>query len=208
MFNSKNLLKLFKYKSKNALPFGLLILLSCWSLALPAQVQNVNIVTLKEKGVVLVRLPTQKAKIKALEDLGKFEEAASLKAELVRSHEEITLVFKEKFTFCPVFFFYAENSGAIVDEGPGGFLMDATLEPVDLAPEYFIVAEFNRSPERGISGLVAYDSKLNPIPHPFPNFVRNHSIFFFWTRTKGNIVKRWNGDLEFYYSKKASTKRG
>lgn len=185
---------------KNATARFLAFLAWCFA-AMATHAQQADIQQLKNEGVVLVRLPTQKAKIKALEDLGKLEEAATLKAELAKSHGEIAQVFREKFTFCPVLFFYAENSGAIADSGPAGFLMDATLNPVDLAPNYFIVAEFNRSPEKGISGLVAYDMKMVPLKHPFPNFVRNHTFFYFWGRTKGAVVSKWNTDLMNFYDR-------
>jgi hypothetical protein len=130
-----------------------------------------------------------------LHKLGRTEEVFALEAAVAREHQEIVRVFKEGFDFCTVLFFYAEDAAAIAEQGPQGFLFDEQFLPVDLTPTFFIVADFKGSPEKGVSGLAAYNQKMEPLKHPFPYFVKGHGLFYFWPRSKAAVVSRWNTKL-------------
>lgn len=169
--------------------------------ALVAQTPASIIVQLKQEGVVLVRLNRQLPKIAALQKLGRTEEIATLEAAITLEHREIVISFKETFDFCTVLFFYAEHAATIAAQGPKGFLFDAAFLPVDLDPPFFIVADFNGSPEKGISGLAAYNQKMVPLAYPFPYFVRNHVLFYFWSRPKTEVISRWNKKLVQFYNR-------
>jgi hypothetical protein len=154
-----------------------------------------------KNGVVLVRLRTDEVKISALKERGLDAEAARLEREIALEHLEIAMAFREKFDFCNVFFFYSNYSERVKEGDLSGILMDHDLSPVDLDPKFYIVADFNFTPQKRIGGLLAYCSNMENIPTPFPNFTRNNWFPILAPRTKADVVAIWNKRLHKFYGR-------
>jgi hypothetical protein len=154
-----------------------------------------------KNGVVLVRLRTDDMKLAAMRARGLDREADALVRELKQEHLEITTAFNNMFDFCQVLFFYSRYSNEIAERQFAGHLMDEQLLPVDLQPKYFIVADFSFTPQRRISGLMAYCATLEPLEAPFPTFTRNSWFPILAPRTKTEVVQIWNRRLKAFVAK-------
>src|SRR5690606_29069046 len=62
---------------------------------------------------ILVRLQTKQKTIEALEKSGNTKKAKEVEQELYQENKETILSFQQTFDFCPVYFFYAEDSDDI-----------------------------------------------------------------------------------------------
>jgi len=184
------------------------------------------ILDLKE-GILLVRLHTQKNTLEALKQRGQNAAADKIAAEQAQENLEIVKAFKDEFTFCPVYFFYSDESKALKakDFGQVHFL-DSTLQVANTKPlseKHFLTAEFGTlstdtviypvaTPGDGeggqkiffqgstndISALLVMNDELTQLQRPFPFYVRIFKGLPF-ERKKGKAVKRLDQKLNRYY---------
>ena len=154
-------------------------------------------------GVLLVRLFTNDAKIATLRHQGEEREAQRASNFQHQENKDIILSFSQVFQFCPVYFFYSEDSEAIRSRDFDGHIFDAALQPVDgqeLHGKSIFTAEFSETENLGIEGLIIMDDQLFPLKSPFPFYQRKHTLLGLITLTKSKMVHRLNNKLRDTYS--------
>lgn len=141
-----------------------------------------------QSGVMLIRLPTNEAKIAKLKKAGRKDSAKKESAEMAQFHSDILKTFENHFTFCPTYYYYSDKSVDIQNGNFDGNLFDAKLNKVpslSLSKEQKFYAEFgfvhqeeltvekNGQPQKvaGIGGKKAFVIRthegLQPL-RPFP----------------------------------------
>lgn len=83
-----------------------------------------------QSGVMLIRLPTNEAKIAKLKTMGRNDLAKKESAEMAQFHTDILKTFEKHFTFCPVYYYYSDKSVEVKNGNFDGNLFDAKLNNV------------------------------------------------------------------------------
>ncbi|WP_417588349.1 hypothetical protein [Owenweeksia hongkongensis] len=154
-----------------------------------------------KNGVLLVRLFTNDAKISGLEAAGKTSEANKTAQAQQRENKDILLSFSQVFQFCPVFFFYSDDSEYIRNGNFDGKIFDSSLtlvDPSEITGTVF-TAEFSETENLGIEGLIIMDDQLFPLEAPFPFYQRKYTVFGVVSLTKSRMVHRLNNKLRDTY---------
>lgn len=154
-----------------------------------------------KNGVLLVRLFTNDAKISGLEAAGKTSEANKTAEAQQRENKDILLSFSQIFQFCPVFFFYSDDSEYIRNGNFDGKIFDSSLTLVNPSEikESVFTAEFSETENLGIEGLIIMDEQLFPLEAPFPFYQRKYTVFGTVRLTKSRMVHRLNNKLRDTY---------
>ena len=112
-----------------------------------------------KNGALFVRLHTKSRKIAILERAGNLTAAEKVRQDQFKINKSIVKAFKESFTFCPVYFFYAEDSKFVSSYQLDSvrFLDDnlqpsASIEP----PTQFLTAEFGIIQEDTAKNFTGY----------------------------------------------------
>lgn len=154
-----------------------------------------------KNGVLLVRLFTQQAKIDGLKAEGKTSQAERVAQQQYQINRDILLSFSQVFEFCPVFFFYSQDSEAIRNGDFKGKVFDVSqrlVDPSEIKGTVF-TAEFSETANTGIDGLIIMDDQMFPLSAPFPHFQREHTFLGMVSLTKSKIVHRMNNKLRDTY---------
>jgi hypothetical protein len=99
------------------------------------------------EGVLLIRLPTRKRSIEALEEMGRNAEADRLRADIQEENAQTVEAFARSYDFSPYYFFHSSSSVAVRDERwEEVVLFDAQFDTVHnfSAPSNYFIAEFGR----------------------------------------------------------------
>lgn len=153
-------------------------------------------------GMLLVRLQTAANKIDALVKIGRSEEAKAATLEQYRENKETILAFSQVFTFCPVYFFYADDSEEIRRGNLAGHIFNTDLVAAEDStglPEHYFTGEFAETTNLGIDGFILMDKDLIPLESPFPFFQRRYILFNTITLSKAKILDRYNAKLQRTY---------
>ncbi len=150
-------------------------------------------------GVLLVRLQDKHLTLKQLEERGMTKEAEQVSASQRRENREVILSFSKTFDFCPVYFFYAQNSESIRNRDLSGKVFDSEFQMVEI-PENSKVftAEFAETPELGIDGLIITDEQMLAFEDPLPYFERRYVLFGLIERSKARMAQLYNKKLHKY----------
>ncbi len=151
---------------------------------------------------ILVRLKTDSLKIHTLEKDGYKEEAEKVKKDLYNENRETILSFSKTFDFCPVYFFYSNSSDQIRKGNLIGNVFDYELNLVKkelLSSQTFFTAEFGKTKNLGIHGLILMDNFFVPLKSPFPFYQRQYVFFSMVKQSKATIAKRLNKRLTEQY---------
>jgi hypothetical protein len=147
-------------------------------------------------GVLLVRLRTQKNKIKALQDAGRSEEAQDVINTQKIENDLIMAAFDQTYTYSKVYFFYSTDGQKILDKQWDGVLMNAQQMPVEVSSDqYFLIAAFGESEGRKIDGLIIYDQEAHQMKRPFPYLTRRKHFFNILSRSHGDMIKLFKESL-------------
>lgn len=98
-----------------------------------------------KNGVLLVRLPTNKAKVTKLKEMKKSSAARKEKTLMYQFHKDILRAFDAHFSFCPVYFYHSDVSNDIKAGKFEGNLFDSKKQPIndlDVPQENRYFAEF------------------------------------------------------------------
>ncbi len=154
-------------------------------------------------GVMLIRLPTNEAKITRLKEMGQSDVAKKESAIMAQFHTDILKTFDQHFTFCPVYFYYSDKSVEVKKGNFEGNLFDAKLNSISSLPfskkqkfyaefgfvhQEELTVEKNGKPVKvaGIGGKKAFVIRthegLQPL-RPFPYTVN------YYYRGDGTLVK-------------------
>lgn len=165
-----------------------------------------QLIMLKEKGVLLVRLHSSRNKINALREKGYEEDATSTEAEQRRVNREIVYAFIEKYDFSEVYFFYDYNSTEILNGNFKEFLLDKNFELALLkkSPEFYLIGDFSQTEKMSISALVIMDKNYEQLESPFPFYQRSTYFLSLLSYSKGEVVEKINLRLNEKYKKYTS----
>jgi hypothetical protein len=159
-----------------------------------------HIILLKQ-GALFVRLRTSELQINALKRAGQAEQAGKLEAEQNATNKSIMEAFKNNFTFCPVYFFYSNNSADITAGNCKGKVFDADQNLYMNAPcDKFLIGEFGQSETTNLDAFIIKDSNFAQLKAPFPYLIRLNQAFVS-TRSDDEIVKILNERLFEFYNK-------
>ncbi|MDA0199793.1 MAG: hypothetical protein OT643_13590 [Bacteroidetes bacterium] len=98
---------------------------------------------LKDGGAILVRLSTRQKTINAMLKQGLNERAAAFALETEQKNLQIAAQIKNHIDFCPVYFFYSDDTEQLLLGKRTGFLRNALLE-LDtnlIVPDFYVVLE-------------------------------------------------------------------
>ena len=98
-----------------------------------------------KSGVLLVRLPTNKAKFAKLKELGKYDKAKKESIYMQQFHIDVMSSFERYFKYSPVYFYYSDASLAVKAGDYDGNLFDAKRKNIASLPfdkEHIFYAEF------------------------------------------------------------------
>lgn len=166
-----------------------------------------DIIMLKEKGVLVVRLEGEKKKLEALEGIRSEasnvqrvaleEQIEEVRAERDSFNLNLIRAFHENFDFCPVFFIYDHSAREFLAGTREGIFLNETGYPdpgIQWTNKPFLGL---RSGEaiNGPEGLIITDRFFRDLPDPFPGFVQRNSIgsLFNWILSR-DIYYRKNAD--------------
>jgi len=171
--------------------------------------QSINQINELKNGVLLVRLKTSENAIKYLEQQGKYEEAEQLFQQQKINNLEIINAFKQHFTFCPVYFFFNNQSQKILNSDFENVFLTENLSidsSIKLINPVYYFAEFDiletsdeASGGTGIEALIIKDKNLKQLSKPFPFYVRKNELMM-GTRNIRSVVIMLNFNLEQYYN--------
>ena len=118
-------------------------------------ISQTQIIQLKES-VLLVRLHTKKASIKALREIGKNYDADIVEKKQFAENIRIIKAFRHYYNFCDVYFFFSEYSNNIINKEFDKviFINDSLIDDTAINPDLssFFIAEFSNHPIQTCSG--------------------------------------------------------
>lgn len=129
------------------------------------------------EGALLVRLQTKNKSITALREKGNDKLADKIETDQKKHNMEIVSAFRTLFDFCPVYFFFSDDSQNIkkgkLDQV--AFLSESLIPDTNIhfSKTYFLTAEFGRTEQgKSFGALVIMDSRFSQLKRPFPYYVR------------------------------------
>lgn len=156
-------------------------------------------------GALVVRLRTNKKVIDALYESGNHKLAENKKAEQYLINKNIQSAFKNRFTFCKVYFIYSHSSDSLLNGIRKGIFLDSNLIPdpkIEMKENFYLLAErdyvYNSSigfvkedtarfmkesgtPVREM-GFVIKNKYGHQLKGPFPYYVKDKTISDLLTR--------------------------
>lgn len=181
----------------------------------PQEAENEGEITAEEHiqllkhGVLLVRLKTKQNAVLMLEARGMKEDADLMWQEQRKKNREIVKAFELIFDFCPVYFFYDENSGAVKENLYDNYILDYNLDtvPADTFNHYETVyfADFGQVYfevfNQHMLGAVVLDSQMEVLPRRFPAIVRKRAGLALIKRSNTGLVEEMNEKLHKYFNR-------
>jgi hypothetical protein len=113
-------------------------------------------------GCLLVRLHRNEASINALLKAGQTKQAEKVKNNLDQMNQNIVSAFNSNFSFCPVYFFYAEHSDSILNKNFDKIILDSNFQITDvplLKGKKFFVAEICKTAPDTLTLVDSYKYK-------------------------------------------------
>jgi hypothetical protein len=108
------------------------------------KVAKAQINALKNGGALLVRLKTNSKTIVQLRAAGKIDLATELEQETILTNKIIVASYLREFKFCPVYFFFSNNSDSVKHKNLTGILVDSNLvenSAIVCNASFYLIAE-------------------------------------------------------------------
>jgi len=189
-----------------------------------AELAREQIINLKEKGALVVRLKAQIAAIEKLQKRGLVNQANILKKRTAVQNKQWMTAFKAAFDFCPVYFIDERGTDAIKNEDfKANIFLNDDLEidesiPCDAA--YFLTAEYGQTlilpkveeieserestdyqgnkSEVEVTAFIVKDKNFEPLKRPFPFYVREYTGVVI-SRSEKGMARYLNRNLTNFY---------
>ncbi|MDZ7845714.1 MAG: hypothetical protein U5L96_02455 [Owenweeksia sp.] len=158
----------------NLLKFFIIFSLIFFGFSAPAQENREEAKAMLQKfknGMLLIRLQTSHMAIDALMEQGRAKKAEEVKSKQYLENKETILAFKQAYNFCPVYFFYAPDSKKIEKGQLEGVIFNSELQIINNTtplPAFYLIGEFDETPNLGMDGLILKNQKFIPLQAPFP----------------------------------------
>ena len=157
----------------------LMVLGSCYT---PTVIQDTasseDIRNLKQ-GYLLVRLRNVDRQVALLRQRRQRTQANRIRVQQKLTNARIVEAFRDHFDFCPVYFFYSNNSRNVIERSLDSLVLDHQMLPVDsglLTDKKFLAAEFADiqppADGAGLPALIVMNDELRQLADPFPYYVR------------------------------------
>jgi hypothetical protein len=165
-----------------------------------------------KSGVMFIRLSTNEGKIAKLKKMGRSDLAKKESAEIAQFHTDILKTFEQHFTFCPVYYYYADKSVEVKNGNFNGNLFDAQLNTVSSLPfskkqkfyaefgfvhQEELTVEKNGQPVKvaGVGGKRAFVIRTYEGLQPFRPFPYTINYYYKGDGTLINPVQKINNEL-------------
>lgn len=156
-----------------------------------------------KNGALLVRLQTKNKSISALRKNGNDKLADKIETEQKSRNMEIVSAFKAGFNFCPVYFFFSDDSQNIRERQfdkvvflSKSLLPDTTIK---FTKDHFLTAEFGTTDgDTSFGALIIKSDQLIQLKRPFPYYVRTFGSLPI-KRSAYKTVKKMNKKLHQFY---------
>jgi len=180
---------------------------------------------LASDGAILIRLRTGKGSLAALEVQGRLKKKAKYEQYLWKQHYDLVSAFTKHFHFCPVYFYYSDQS-ALVAAGrlgevvfldtalqetkhftfPHAFYLNADLgyiqeDTMQYWQHDYRFREGSRmftTSNNGFPAFVLSDSRYRQLDSPFPYYVRSWESLGSLRRNKVRIATRLDEKMVSY----------
>jgi hypothetical protein len=187
------------------------------------ETKSVRAITELRKGTLIIRFPSYRKKIEALEKAAssnpaKAEILQTNIAEIVqtrdREHKELMTALEAHYTFSKVLYMYDYESTKLLDGVRKGIFLTEDLSPdpsIAMATEHFYVLSFGSAGESGVDAYIIHGPDLKEMSRPFPYYFKKNN---FWkvlfsvvdskSDTRANpekVVKRIQSSFEEFYRK-------
>ena len=164
-----------------------------------------------KNGKLLVRLKTMQNTVLMLEARGLQEDADEIWENQIKENRAIAKAFELFFDFCPVYFFYDENSEAVKSGDYEDYILNYDLDTIvaELLPafNYVYFADFGevhfKHFNQHMQGAVILDQFMMMLPGKFPSIVRKRAGVSIIKRTNADLVQEMNEKLHKFYSRHA-----
>ena len=159
-----------------------------------------NIVLLKS-GALFVRLKTSTLKINALKESGNIAEAEEMRVNQENENKAIIAAFKNNFTFCPVYFFYSNNSNEVKAGNYKGMLLNVNNQTDStFNNSNYLIGEFDASANTQIAAFIIKNKNYEQLEPPFPFLIKQNQALVS-TRSNDAIVSLLDKKLIAFYGK-------
>ena len=173
-------------------------------------------------GAVVVRLHTRSMAIQQMRTAGDNQYATAIATVQREENRQIVEAFRTAFTFCKVYFFFADSTDALLQGKRTGFFVNDSLKidpAIRLTENFFMVADNGNpnlkqktydptqpnmsytEPSYVNETIFLMDQNLKPLKSPFPRYGKGKfgdgSAHNYWT---GN-VRSLNSKLHSYFDK-------
>ena len=187
------------------------------------EIISANAITELRKGTLIIRFPSHRKKIDALEKIANSnqEKAKTIEDSITeiieqrdREHKELIAALKEHYSFSKVLYMYDYESTQLLDGKRKGIFLSDELQPdptISLETEHFYVLSFGSAGESGVDAYIILGPDLKEMSRPFPYYFKKNN---FWkvlfsvvdskSDTRANpekVVKRIQTSFEEYYRK-------
>lgn len=186
--------------------FFILFFIVAFSVAqTPHENAAANIELLKS-GALLVRLKTSENYMNVLERRGDKAGVEKVRAKQLAENQAIVKAFREKFTFCKVYFFYSNFSDEIRNGQMKGHLYNSDFQLDDtFSGSNYLVGEFGNTQLTNIEGFIIESRDYQQMQEPFPFLTRKNKVGV-KERTPAEMAAQASKDLQSYYEYTESKK--
>lgn len=187
------------------------------------EIKSAKAITELRKGTLIIRFPSHRKKIEALEKAAKSNpaKAAIIEANIVeivetrdREHKELVAALKANYSFSKVLYMYDYESTKLLDGTRKGIFLSDELKPdpaIVMSTEYFYVLSFGSAGESGVDAYIVHGPDLKEMSRPFPYYFKKNNfwkVLFSVVDSKSDVradpekvVKKIQTSFEEYYRK-------
>jgi hypothetical protein len=187
------------------------------------EIISAKAITELRKGTLIIRFPSHRKKIEALEKMANSnpEKAKNIEdsiTELIaqrdREYKELIAAFKANYTFSKVLYMYDYESTRLLDGSRKGIFLSDELKPdpaIAMSTEYFYVLSFGSAGESGVDAYIVHGPDLKEMSRPFPYYFKKNNfwkVLFSVVDSKSDVradpekvVKKIQTSFEEYYRK-------
>ena len=183
---------------------GLVLLTGCYTPTLVQDSASSEEIQQLKNGFLLVRLRNVDRQVALLRQRRQRTQANRIRVQQKLVNGRIVKAFRDHFDFCPVYFFYSNNSASVINGDLDSMVLDHQMLPVEpelLAAKKFLAAEFADiqppADGAGLPALIVMNDRLRQLTDPFPYYVRTTVLGK--EDMEENAVKLLDEKLTAYY---------
>lgn len=156
-----------------------------------------------KNNALLVRLPNNLNKKKALIRTGDEKALKEFERELAIERKDIKLAFLQTYTFSNVYFYEDYEYEAVESGKLSGILRDVNdkVVPNEKLPNDYLIGSFGLTERLDLDAFVVMDKHFVQLDYPFPYYQRMRYFLSLLTYSKAEAIEIWNEKLFAKYRK-------